>query len=82
MSKPSHIQTPTKIKEMLLTEIKKVLYKEKPVAIVAGKGDTYYKYKTFCSLGIIEFRVPISDMSDKLFDDKIQGQLLIRWLIA
>lgn len=65
---------------MNTNEIKKALYKEKPIAIkIAIDGyEQHYTAKT--SLGEVLFRVPVSDMGDRLFEDKIPAQLLIRWI--
>ena len=67
---------------MELNEIKKVLYKEKPIAVRYGESLFFktYLYTTQSSLGKIKFSVPISDMGEKLFEEKIPAQLLIRWI--
>lgn len=73
---------------MNLTEIKKELYKQKPVAdlIYIRKGIAYYdtkikiqeepiiKYKT------IFFEIPVNDMGDADFTSVMDGKLLIRWI--
>lgn len=70
-------------------EIKKVLYKEKPIAVQTGiyrdGGSTDYEANT--SLGVIKFHVPIQDMrgaDGKILPDfqeeTIPAQLLIRWI--
>lgn len=75
-------------KDMNLTEIKKTLYKEKPVAwqindetkTIDNKSVKLITYKTECSIGTILFTVPTNDMGDKLFDNELPAQLLIRWI--
>lgn len=74
---------------MNVTEIKKALYKEKPiarqVAIYRDGGSTDYMATT--SLGNVMFHVPIMDQrgSDgkilpEFLGREIPAQLLIRWL--
>lgn len=65
-------------------EIKKALYREKPLAKRVentGRDEYYYLYHTII-LGNkdIFFKVPISDMGDNLFDSEISAQFLIRWV--
>lgn len=63
-------------------EIKKALYREKPQATLSKIVDDIYYYEAKLNNGDnICFAVPISDMGDKLFDNNISAQLLIRWLI-
>lgn len=63
-------------------EIKKVLYKEKPIAVkYAQPQNKSFAYKTQTSLGEILFDVPISDMGESLFDWEMPAQLLIRWMV-
>jgi len=62
-------------------EIKKVLYKEKPIAHrqkirLLPKEHEYYHCIT--SLGEVKFKIPISEADG--FEDKMQSQLLIRWI--
>lgn len=66
---------------MTKTEIKKELYKQKPDAFLRFicKGNAHY----FADLEEerITFRVPVSDMGDAIFKPRMDGKLLIRWLI-
>ena len=65
----------------MIQEIKKALYKEKPVAICFAENEIAKYYR--CELkdyGKHEFHVPWSDMGDKPFEDELPAQLLIRWL--
>ena len=73
---------------MEINEIKKALYKQKPIAklLVRKNGVAYYdavileqeepilKYKT------LFFDVPESDMGDAEFTEEMDAKLLIRWL--
>lgn len=61
-------------------EIKKMLYREKPMARLVGKDNEKYFYRTNTSTGVLSFVVPISDMGEKLFQHDIEAQFLIRWL--
>ena len=68
---------------MTENEIKKVLYKEKPIARRYGietSKDEHFYYETRTSIGNINFKVPIIDMQNKIFKDNEPAQLLIRWL--
>lgn len=67
---------------MNATEIKKALYKERPIAHRQYYPDDkyYYYYQATTSTGEIDFRVPINEMGEKTFDNKLPAQLLIRWL--
>ena len=74
---------------MTTTEIKKELYKQKPIAelLYIRKGVAYYdtkikiqeepvvKYKT------LFFEVPVSDMGDADFTPTMDAKLLNRWLV-
>jgi len=70
------------------TELKKALYKEKPVAKQTGLyrdgGSKDYEAET--TLGIVKFHVPIRDQQASeegpaLFAKEMPAQLLIRWMI-
>jgi hypothetical protein len=70
------------------TEIKKLLYKHKPLlAVLQNKTDTHYSYMTeifpsFEESISVYFSVPILEMDgqEAQFTDVIQSQLLIRWI--
>jgi len=69
-----------------LNEVKKQLYKQKPVAVkTAHKDGKHYHYVCQLVLDnqncIIEFKVPISDMGTANFDNTMSSQLLIRWIV-
>jgi hypothetical protein len=74
---------------MTLTEIKKVLYKEKPLAHFdhCRKDARGICLLYFCVIGPPEsdniqyFRVPIEDIGDAVFPSIIYSQLLIRYII-
>lgn len=64
---------------MIINEIKKELYKQKPTAYLKGrrKGDYFY----ICSLEnrtTLHFLVPEEEWNG--FGDKMEAHLLIRWL--
>lgn len=63
---------------MNTTEIKKVLYKEKPMAEQLYNEDNKVIYGCDTSLGRVLFCIPIREASE--FKRKEQAQLLIRWL--
>jgi len=66
---------------MELNEIKKALYKEKPLAKVITETNEHKGY--VCGLengATVYFHVPLSEMGENEFDDEISAQLLIRWI--
>lgn len=73
---------------MTLIEVKKLLYKQKPKAVLnkIKKGVAYYESevdtgesKSF--LGFVFFEVPVSDMGDAAFLPTMDAKLLNRWLV-
>lgn len=68
---------------MTRTNVMVALLKEKPTAIKTKEStDTVFKYSTECSLGSINFTVPVSDMGEKEFEEEVPAQLLNRWIIV
>jgi len=66
---------------MKLTEIKKALYKEKPIAIKLSETNDQCLYKTVLSNSErILFWIPNSEMGEEKFNDHEPAQLLIRWI--
>lgn len=63
---------------MDLNEIKKVLYKEKPIAEKLYGEDNNDIYGCDTSLGRVLFCIPITESSQ--FKRKEPSQLLIRWI--
>jgi YHS domain-containing protein len=67
---------------MTITEIKKELYKTKPLANFKyiRKGFAYYS----CDLEQckVEFEIPINDMGDSDFLPVMNAQLLNRWILV
>lgn len=61
-------------------EIKKILYKEKPIANRIAKVDGGYIYSTETSIGEVKFIIPYKEMGMTPFDQEMSAQLLIRWL--
>lgn len=66
---------------MKLNEIKKALYKEKPVAqrLLIGTKETTYCTRLNNDV-IIGFAVPADEITES-FTEKMSAQLLIRWII-
>lgn len=63
-------------------EIKKILYKEKPIARFKDLlFNSRYMYITNCSAGTIIFIIPRKEMGENVFESKIPAQLLIRWIV-
>ncbi|MDB5144209.1 MAG: hypothetical protein JWQ66_2922 [Mucilaginibacter sp.] len=75
-------------KSEIINALKKVLYKEKPIAYKVGDTLTgtggasatdYFYYRAKTSLGDIQFGVPTHEMGESFFKDEEPAQLLIRW---
>lgn len=75
---------------MEINEIKKSLYKEKPIAKktaqIMGLVDPpimlHAEYKCKLANGTtVIFAVPRKEMGEKPFDDEMPAQLLIRWIV-
>lgn len=64
---------------MDLNEIKKALYKEKPMAIKTGFEHRDYVHYVAQLSGkrIVQFEIPISEAT---FESNVPAQLLIRWI--
>lgn len=62
-------------------EIKKELYKQKPIAVFEKirKGLAYYS--TILNGQTIYFEIPVDDMGDGEFLREIPAQLLNRWIV-
>jgi hypothetical protein len=67
---------------MELNEVKKSLYKEKPVATFTQilKGICYYETSLQDGTKVF-FSVPHSDMGDASFTVEMNAQLLNRWIV-
>lgn len=68
-------------KTMETNEIKKYLYKEKPLAELTyiRKGIAYYQVQI--EEYTIKFEVPVNDMGDADFFSEMDAKLLIRYLV-
>ncbi len=64
---------------MTQTEIKKAIYKEKPIA-KRTKLDHGYHYIALLSTQAVEFFIPFKEMGMTPFDAEMPSQLLIRWI--
>lgn len=67
-------------------EIKKLLYKQKPIAefIRATQQGLVYGVDVSTMDGSrlpITFIIPLKDMGDASFDKEMEAQLLIRWIV-
>lgn len=62
-----------------LTEIKKFLYKHKPIAcfVMIRKGVAYYE----SNIEDFNFQVPVNDMGDADFLMYMDAKLLIRYIV-
>lgn len=67
---------------MTNNEVKKALYKEKPIAFQVFKDEQRASY--ICSLsnpnGEVLFNIPLSDAVGANLQDTMPSQLLIRWI--
>ena len=63
---------------MTLSQKKKILYKEKPVASLLHSDEATRIYWCETSAGAIHFKIPVVEAAG--FKDSEPGQLLIRWL--
>lgn len=68
---------------MELNDIKKVLYKENPSAILKQirKGTAYYSAHVVSLDTVIQFQIPVEDMGDADFLSSMDSKLLIRWIV-
>lgn len=67
---------------MELNEIKKALYKEKPQANFSHAKRDGLTYVTKLGKDILYFIVPLSEIQDGVFEQKMPAQQLIRWLVT
>jgi hypothetical protein len=67
---------------MTTIEIKKALYKQKPIATLSMIRIGVAYYTTMLDSGtIVSFEIPISDMSSTDFFPTMEGKLLNRWIV-
>ena len=81
---PNNSLETTEIKKnkcMEKNEIKKLLYRENPIAVFnyIRKGNAYYQTKTIDV--IIDFVIPVSDMGEANFLNEMDSKSLIRWIV-
>lgn len=62
-------------------EIKKVLYKENPLATRGQEFDQVCFYEASTSIGKVSFEVPYREMGDTQFKYQEPAKHLIRWMI-
>ncbi len=67
---------------MEINEIKKALYKEKPLATLTliRNGNANYSTKLEDGSDVL-FEVPVSDMGESGFYPSMDAKLLIRWIV-
>lgn len=67
---------------MELNEIKKALYREKPFAYRQSDimEDVWEFHAWLEDRTLLKFKVPVSDMGEKKFNNMEPAQLLIRWI--
>jgi|TARA_R110000824_G_scaffold106610_10_gene252065 hypothetical protein len=71
-----------KINKMTTIEIKKALYKQKPMANLTMIRIGVAYYTTMLDGGaIVSFEIPISDMGSTDFFPTMEGKLLNRWIV-
>lgn len=70
-----------RVQKMTPTEIKKLLYKEKPLAQFSYAKKGYLIYQVSLKGEIIYFQIPFDDIGDAEFTPEMQSQLLIRYLL-
>lgn len=68
---------------MDINELKKVLYKEKPVAQLLSIKKGFINYDAEIEFGAapVFFRIPIADIGDAEFLPEMPSQSLIRYLV-
>lgn len=68
---------------MIKDEIKKDIYKEKPVAklIDISKEGIYYRAHVLSNAYDVYFKVPLQDLGDAKWYSTMPSQLLLRYLI-
>lgn len=64
-------------------EIKKALYKQRPIAELTHiRGGKAFYQTTINENDVVRFEVPIDDMGDADFFPEMDGKLMIRWLVV
>jgi hypothetical protein len=67
---------------MEINEIKKALYREKPMAELVSVGFGRAYYTTQLENGEeVKFEVPVDDMGDTMFHLEMEAHLLNRWIV-
>lgn len=66
---------------MTLVEIKKALYKDKPIANLSSIRRGLITYFSEIKGEPIMFQIPINDIGDALLEPKMQAHLLIRYIV-
>ena len=66
---------------MTQDEIKKILYKTKPLAKIESVSKRGVHYECEIPERILHFIVPLDDMGDGTFNHEMQSHLLIRYIV-
>lgn len=67
---------------MELNEIKKALYKEKPIALFISASNASLTYGCYIKdVYQVYFYIPHSDIGDAKFGAEMPAQQLIRWIV-
>jgi len=67
---------------MELNEIKKKLYKENPTAVLHSVRKDGILYTTGFGENTINFRVPLDELGETVWERNIDAKLLIRYIIV
>lgn len=65
---------------MTLNDVKKILYKENPVAVLQHIHWGIAYYLTSVSNADIKFEIPVDEMKSGLFELTMDSKHLIRWI--
>ena len=67
---------------MTINEIKKELYRQKPIAKRTAEYPAFHSYQAELEDSkLVIFDVPLDEMGDTIFEEEMPAQLLIRWMI-
>jgi hypothetical protein len=67
--------------EIRKNELKKLLYKNNPIAFFNKIRLGVAYYQTFIDDSVISFEVPINDMGEADFEVQMKAKYLVRWMI-
>ena len=67
---------------MEINEIKKLLYKEKPTAVLQNVRKDGILYTTGFGDNTISFLVPLAELGETIWERQMEAKLLIRYLLT